>query len=115
MDAVADLEFGIAEQLAVLFAGHELRQPPCLGVQSGADTGVNRLGLGFLFRGQRLFGHGVGLLAGMNFRVSDHNPPFWQSFHLLSRRLPCRVRAHTKLSSLGPNFGYHHLVAVTCH
>jgi hypothetical protein len=59
MDAVAHLELGVAQELAVVFAGHQAGQAPRLGIKGLLEPLVHGLGLGFLFRRKGLLDHGA--------------------------------------------------------
>jgi hypothetical protein len=67
VDAVADLKLRIAEEVCVVFAGHEPGEPTCFRVKAFAEAGVNSFGAGFLFGRQRLVVHSAGFLAQVSF------------------------------------------------
>ena len=53
VDAIADLKFGIAEQVGVVLGSHQLGQAPGLGVKAVAEAGVHGVGAGLLLGRER--------------------------------------------------------------
>jgi len=91
MDAVADLEFRIAEEVSILLTGQEASEAKSFVIKGVLEPLIKELSLSFLGIGQGTFVHGAASWQRANFGFVSEQRTLWQIFHLLSRRLPCRV------------------------